>query len=51
MKIYIVGDDKRQYNEGEQPEGAVEYISEKAIDKPENKALTPANKSKGTKTK
>lgn len=49
MKIYFYNGFTRQFEEGEQPEGAVEVKSaapkEKAR-KPANKAKKPANKAK-----
>lgn len=56
MKQYIVNGFQYQYEEGEQPEGAVEL--KKAVDpsdkaeKPANKAVKPANKArKAVRTK
>lgn len=40
MKIYKVGQFTRQYEEGKQPEGAVE------VKEPAKKAAKPANKAK-----
>ena len=45
MKIYLVNGFTRQYEEGTQPEGAVEVVAKKAVE-PSNKAKKPANKSK-----
>lgn len=42
LKEYIVNGKQYQFNEGEQPEGAVEV---KAVE-PSNKAVKPANKSR-----
>ena len=50
LKQYIVNGFQYQYEEGEQPEGAVEL--KKAVDpsdkaeKPANKAVKPANKAR-----
>lgn len=49
MKKYLVGGIMRQFEEGKQPEGAVEVTAkapEKAAEKPANKAAKPANKSR-----
>jgi len=47
LKEYIINGKTFQYEEGKQPEGAVEYKpkKEKAAE-PSNKAVKPANKSK-----
>lgn len=56
LKQYIVNGKQYQYEEGEQPDGAVELKrktvqpSEKAA-KPANKAAKPANKRKAVRTK
>ena len=56
LKQYIVNGKQYQYEEGEQPEGAVELKrktvqpSEKAA-KPANKAAKHANKRKAVRTK
>ena len=47
LKEYIVDGKQYQYEEGEQPEGAVEV---KAVEPP-RKAVKPANKSRAVKTK
>lgn len=47
LKEYIVNGKQYQYEEGEQPEGAVEV---KAVEPPK-KAVKPANKSRAVKTK
>lgn len=47
LKDYIVNGKQYQFNEGEQPEGAVEV---KAV-KPSNKAVKPANKARKAGTK
>lgn len=47
LKEYIVDGKQYQYEEGEQPEGAVEV---KAVEPPK-KAVKPANKSRAVKTK
>lgn len=43
MKEYIINGKQYQYEEGEQPDGAVEV---KAVEPPKNKAVKPANKRK-----
>ena len=43
LKEYIVNGRQYQYEEGTQPEGAVEV---KAVNPPENKAAKPANKAR-----
>lgn len=47
LKNYIVNGKQYQYEEGEQPEGAVEV---KAVEPPK-KAVKPANKARAVKTK
>ena len=47
LKEYIIDGKQYQYEEGEQPEGAVEV---KAVEPPK-KAVKPANKSRAVKTK
>lgn len=47
LKEYIINGKQYQYEEGEQPEGAVEV---KAVEPPK-KAVKPANKSRAVKTK
>lgn len=47
LKQYIVGGKQFQYEEGEQPEGAVELMpKEKKAVEPSNKAVKPVNKSR-----
>lgn len=48
LKIYKVGDFTYQYEEGEQPEGAIEVKPKKA---PKAKEAKPANKARTTKKK
>lgn len=50
LKRYIVNGMEFQYEEGEQPKGAVEVLPEKAAE-PLNKAVKPANKTKAVKKK
>ena len=47
LKHYIVNGKEFQYEEGEQPAGAVELQPEKKAAEPLNKAVRPANKSRG----
>ena len=47
LKDYIVNGKQYQYEEGEQPDGAVEV---KAVEPPK-KAVKPANKARAVKTK
>ena len=49
LKIYKYNGLTYQYEEGEQPEGAVEVKAEPP--KAETKAVKPANKAKAVKTK
>lgn len=51
LKQYIVNGFQYQYEEGEQPEGAVELVPKKKAAEPSNKAAKPANKRKAVKTK
>ena len=51
LKQYIVGGKQFQYEEGEQPEGAVELMPKKKAVEPQNKAVKPANKTKAVKKK
>lgn len=54
MKIYWYGGAFRQYEEGKQPEGAVEATkptTKEKAKKTTNKAKKPANKSKKVETK
>ena len=46
LKRYIVNGLEFQYEEGEQPAGAVEVKPEKKSAEPQNKAVKPANKSR-----
>jgi hypothetical protein len=49
LKYYMVNGHEYQYEEGEQPAGAVELMKEKPKQKaeePENKAAKPANKAR-----
>lgn len=48
LKDYIVNGYQFQFEEGEQPEGAIEV--KKAVEPPK-KAVKPANKSRAVKTK
>ena len=45
LKIYSYGGRLYQFEEGEQPAGAVEVVK-KAVDPPETKAVKPANKAR-----
>ena len=45
LKIYEIGGKFWQFEEGEQPAGAVEVVK-KAVDPPETKAAKPANKAR-----
>ena len=47
IKEYMVGGKQYQFEEGEQPKGAIEV---KKVE-PQNKAVKPANKAKRTKAK
>lgn len=50
LKQYIVNGKQFQYEEGEQPDGAVELMpKEKKAVEPSNKAKKPANKAKKKK--
>ena len=51
LKRYIVNGMEFQYEEGEQPAGAVEVQPEKKAAEPQNKAVKPANKAKAVKGK
>ena len=46
LKQYIVNGKQFQYEEGEQPEGAVELMPKKKAVEPSNKAVKPANKTR-----
>ena len=48
---YYVNGKEFQYEEGEQPAGAVEVKPEKKSAEPQNKAVKPANKAKAVKGK
>ncbi len=50
LKQYIINGKQYQYEEGEQPDGAVELVEEKAVEPPK-KAAKPANKARAVKTK
>lgn len=45
LKQYIINGKQYQYEEGEQPEGAVELMPEKAVEPP-TKTVKPANKAR-----
>ena len=45
LKIYEIDGKQWQFEEGEQPAGAVEVVK-KAVDPPETKAVNPANKAR-----
>lgn len=53
LKIYIVNGRTYQFEEGEQPEDAIEVKAEPSgkAEKPEVKAAKPANKSRAVKNK
>lgn len=51
LKTYRVGNTTWQYNEGEQPKGAVEVNPETKAKTPANKSRTAANKSAEIETK
>lgn len=51
LKIYEYGGKTYQFEEGTQPEGAVEVKLEKKAAEPLNKAVKPANKKKTVKRK
>ena len=51
LKRYIINGMEFQYEEGEQPAGAVEVKPEKKAAEPLNKAVKPANKKKVVKRK
>lgn len=50
LKIYEIDGKQWQFEEGEQPAGAVE-VKEKAVDPPKTKAMKPSNKARAVKTK
>ena len=50
LKIYEINGKLWQFEEGEQPAGAVEY-KQKAVEPPKNKAVTPKNKARKPVTK
>ena len=52
LKIYSYGGRLYQFEEGEQPAGAVEVGTKaKAVEPPKKEAPKPANKAKAVKTK
>ena len=53
LKEYLYNGARFQFNEGEQPEGAVEFKGEppEKAAKPANKAVKPANKARVVKPK
>ena len=51
LKRYIVNGMEFQYEEGEQPAGAVEVKPEKKAAEPLNKAVKPANNKRTVKRK
>lgn len=51
LRIYRVGEYTYQYEEGEQPEGAVLVDDKHAKEHPAEKAKAPRNKSKKTENK
>lgn len=51
LKRYIVNGMEFQYEEGEQPAGAVEFKPEEKAEEQLNKAVKPANKAKAVKKK
>lgn len=51
LKIYEYGGYTYQFEEGEQPAGAVELKPEKKAAEPLNKAVKPANKTKAVRKK
>lgn len=51
LKQYIVNGRQFQYEEGEQPEDAVELMPKKKAVEPSGKAVKPANKRRAVKTK
>ena len=51
LKRYIVNGMEFQYEEGEQPAGAVEVKPEEKAAEPLNKAVKPANKKRTVKRK
>lgn len=53
LKEYLYNGARFQFNEGEQPEGAVELKGDppEKAEKPANKAVKPANKSRTVKNK
>jgi len=51
LKRYIVNGMEFQYDEGEQPAGAVEVKPEEKAAEPLNKAVKPANKKRTVKRK
>lgn len=51
LKSYLWRGVEWQFEEGEQPEGAVELKPTKKAAEPQNKAVKPANKAKAVKKK
>ena len=52
LKQYIINGKQYQYEEGEQPEGALELMpKKKTAVEPSNKAVKPANKKRKATTK
>ena len=51
LKRYIINGMEFQYEEGEQPEGAVELKPKEKAAEPQNKAVRPANKKRTVKRK
>ena len=51
LKEYIFNGLTFQFEEGQQPSGAVEVKSKKAVDPPKKEAPKPANKSRKVGTK
>lgn len=51
LKNYLINGKQYQYEEGDQPEGAVEVVETKKAVEPSNKAVKPANKRKAVKSK
>jgi hypothetical protein len=52
LKIYSIGGQLYQFEEGKQPAGAVEVGAKtKAVEPPKKEAPKPANKAKAVKTK
>ena len=49
LKKYLINGREYQYEEGEQPAGAVELRPKKKAVEPSNKAVKPANKGRRTR--